>query len=172
MQSLSGGNETDIAGHRRLCFRPFSFLSLGRIPTLHPAPGDSLPFSGRPRAFPAPSLNQTSQGNCALELLLPEALGLVLPGKQNPFVHPRTGSYRFLAFPHGFSIADKPHNQGEGLARLHLSLSSAPSCPTPHSHNGAQNMRSKTELSGMKGRLTVGSSCPISHRPDVCHHCG
>lgn len=121
-----------MSGHRRLSFWLFSFLPLGGIPIRHPGPEACLPFSGRSRAFPALSLNWTSQSNSAPKLLLPGALRLVLPGKQNPFVHPQTGSCGFLAFPHRFSVADKLYNQVEGLARFHVSLG----CPLlpPHPH--------------------------------------
>ena len=120
-----------MSGHRRLSFWLFSFLPLGGIPIPHSGPEACLPFSGRSRAFPALSLNWTSQSNSAPKLLLPGALRLVLPGKQNPFVHPQTGSCGFLAFPHRFSVADKLYNQVEELARFHVSLGCPPSHPTP-----------------------------------------
>lgn len=119
-ERLRGGDEFNMLEQGQLSFWLLC-PRLARIPTPHPSPEASQPVSGRPRALPALSLKQTSQSNPAPKLVLPVALRLALPAKQNPFVPLQTGSYRFLAFQHRLSVPEKLHYQVEVLARLHLS---------------------------------------------------
>ena len=80
-----GGNGIGVSGQRRLLW-PLSLPPLARIPNPHPIPEASLSVSGRSRAFPAPSLNSTSQSGPAPKTFVARVLRLVLPGKPKPFV--------------------------------------------------------------------------------------
>lgn len=164
-----------MSGHRRPFFGllspiPTPSLALAKIPTsiLAQKPDSSFLVdagSSQPsvwirhlRVTPPP------------KVLLEGVLRLVLRSKQNPFVHPQTGSCRLLAFQHSCSTDDKLLNQVEVLARRHLSPGGSLSNHSHTPRKKARNPKGKEELSCMRDRLAVCSFCPISLRPDTRHY--